>query len=323
MAIPTTRTEFRDFCLRKLGHPVIEINISEDQMDDRIDQSLRYYADYHYDGSEKIYYKHLITGGDFPGAAKEVTVTSGGTLYSNSDTITITNGTGANGTITTYANGTIQAITITENGSGYSNSSVLSINTSTGSGANVALVTGDGSITLPENIMGAVKIFPMSDPSTSSDILFDIRYQIAMSDLYTLNNVSLVPYYMAREHLSLISEILVGQQPIRYSRHRDKLYIDMTWNASVRGRYLLVEAYQVIDPEEFTDVWSDRWLQNYVTEQFKYQWGSNLTKFTGVNLPGGVQFNGDRILTDAQQAIEKMEQEMISAYSLPVLDFYG
>jgi hypothetical protein len=117
--------------------------------------------------------------------------------------------------------------------------------------------------------------------------------------------------------------MLVGQQPIRYSRHKDRLYVDMDWGKINVGEYLLVEAYEVIDPNEYIDVWADRWLQNYVTAKIKYQWGSNLTKFTGMQLPGGVQFNGEKILGDAQQEIEKMEAEMISSYSLPVSDMVG
>jgi hypothetical protein len=128
---------------------------------------------------------------------------------------------------------------------------------------------------------------------------------------------------MVMEHLALISELLVGQQPIRYSRHKDKLYVDMDWDKIKVGEYLLVEAYEVIDPDEYTDVWGDRWLQNYVTAKIKYQWGSNLTKFVGMSLPGGVQFNGERILDDAAREIEMLENEMLTAYSLPPSDMVG
>lgn len=247
MAVPTSRSEFKEYCLRKLGKPVIEINVDDDQVDDRIDETLRYYWDYHFDGTEKIYYKHQVTQ---------------------------------------------QNIT-------------------------------DKYITLPENIIGAVRIFPIADPMIRSDDLFNIRYQIALNDLYTLTSVSMVPYYMVMEHLALISELLVGQQPIRYNRHKDRLYVDMDWGKINVGEYLLVEAYEVVDPDEYTDVWADRWLQNYATAKIKYQWGSNLTKFTGMQLPGGVQFNGEKIFNDAQAEIEKMEAEMISSYSLPVSDMIG
>ena len=78
-----------------------------------------------------------------------------------------------------------------------------------------------------------------------------------------------------------------------------------------------------MNPETWTDAWNDRWLQNYATALIKRQWGSNLTKFTGMQLPGGVQFNGEKIYDDATEEIRRMEDEMISSYSLPVLDMIG
>ena len=61
MAQPTSKTQFKEFCLRKLGKPVIEINVDNDQVDDRIDEALSYYQDYHFDGVEKTYFKHQVT----------------------------------------------------------------------------------------------------------------------------------------------------------------------------------------------------------------------------------------------------------------------
>lgn len=247
MSIPTTRTEFKDYCLRRLGAPVIEINVDDDQVEDRIDDALRYYWDYHFDGTEKIYYKHQITPEDVENKY----------------------------------------------------------------------------ITLPENIIGAVSIFSVGDPSVRADDLFNIRYQIALNDLYTLTSVSMVPYYMVMQHLGVIQEVLVGKQPIRYNRHRNQLWIDMDWNTVNVGEFLLVEAYEIVDPEVYQDVWKDRWLMQYATALIKRQWGSNLTKFSGLQLPGGVQFNGDRILDSAETEIAKLEQEMIFSYSLPVADLVG
>lgn len=247
MAVPTTRAEFKEYCLRKLGKPVLEINVDDDQVEDRIDESLKYYWDYHFDGSERIYYKHQITNTD----------------------------------------------------------------------------KANKYITLPENIIGAVRVFSIGDPSIRNDDLFNIRYQIALNDLYTLTSVSMIPYFMVREHLSLIQEMLVGQQAIRYNRHVNKLYVDVDWGLYNTGEYLLIEAYQIVDPNVYTDAWGDRWLQEYCTQKIKYQWGTNLTKFTGMQLPGGVQFNGEKILDDAEKAIEKLEDEMITSYSLPVMDMIG
>jgi hypothetical protein len=221
--------------------------VDDDQIEDRIDEALKYYWDYHFDGSERIYYKHLVTNTD------------------------ITN---------KY-------------------------------------------ITMPQNINGVVRIFSIADPSIRSDDLFNIRYQIALNDLYTLTSVSMVPYFMVMENLALISEMLVGQQPIRYNRHRNQLYVDMDWNTINAGEYLLVEAYQVVDPDTYTDAWGDRWLARYCTQLIKRQWGNNLKKFTGMQLPGGVQFNGQQIYEEADAEIKQIEQDMIMNNSLPVMDMVG
>jgi len=125
------------------------------------------------------------------------------------------------------------------------------------------------------------------------------------------------------QHIQLLEQMLVGQQPIRYNRHTDKLYVDMDWNKVTAGNYLIVEAYQVLDPDTYTDAWGDRWLSRYATALIKKQWGSNLTKFSGLTLPGGVQFNGDKIYNDAVNEIEAMEKDMATSYSLPSFDMIG
>ncbi len=247
MAIPSSRTEFKEYVLRSLGKPVISINVDDDQVEDRIDQALKYYGDYHFDATEKTYYKHQVTSTD----------------------------------------------------------------------------KTNKYITLPENIIGAVSIFSIGDPSVRADDLFNIRYQIALNDLYTLTSVSLVPYYMVMQHLAVIQELLVGKQPIRYTRHRNRIMIDMDWNTINEGEYLLVEAYEVIDPEVYTDVWGDRWLAEYAAQLVKRQWGNNLKKFGGMQMPGGITFNGQQIYDEADAEIKRMEQEMIMNYSLPVMDMIG
>jgi hypothetical protein len=247
MAVPATRTEFKEYCLRKLGKPVIEINVDDDQVEDRIDEAVSYFWDYHFDGTEKIYYKHQITDQN----------------------------------------------------------------------------KSDRSITLPDNIIGAVNVFSIGDPAVSAGDLFNIRYQVALNDLYTLTSVSLIPYYMAMQHIGTMTELLVGKQPVRYNRLRNTLFVDMDWNTVAAGQYLLVEAYQVVDPESFSDAYGERWLQNYTTALIKKQWGTNLKKFTGMQLPGGIQFNGQQIYDEADTEIKEFEREMVTNLSLPAIDMIG
>ena len=232
--------------MRKLGKPVIEINVDDDQVEDRVEEALKYYWDYHFDGTEKVFYKKQITAEDI----------------------------------------------------------------------------ANKYITLPQNIIGAVSIFDIGDFIAVNNI-FNIRYQIALNDLYTLTYQSMVPYYMAFQHIQLLEQLLVGKQPIRYNRNTNKLFVDTDWNKLTAGYFLVVEAYSIVDPAEFTDVWNDRWLQRYATELIKKQWGSNLTKFVGMQLPGGITFNGEKIYNDSHEALEKLEAEMITSYSLPVTDMIG
>ena len=186
MAVPTDRASFIEYCLRKLGKPVIEINVDPDQVDDRIDEALRYFWDYHFDGSDKTYYKYQVTAQD----------------------------------------------------------------------------KVNRFITMPDNIIGVVNIFEIGQALNTNN-LFNIRYQIALNDLYTLTSVSMVPYYMAMSHVQFLEQMLVGKQPLRYNRHMNQLFIDMDWNIINPGDYIIVEAYQVVDPDVYTKAWSDRWLARY------------------------------------------------------------
>jgi len=246
MAQPTNREQFKQWCLRKLGKPVIEINVDDDQVEDRIDEAIAYWNDYHFDGVEKTFFK------------KELDQTDIDNQY----------------------------------------------------------------ITVPENIIGVINIFDIGD-SLSTNNLFNIRYQFALNEIYDLSNYNLSNYYLAMQHIQFLEEILVGKQPIRYNRHVNKLHIDMDWEKVEVGNFIVAEAYQVLDPNTYQDMWKDRWLQNYAAAKIKYQWGTNLTKFEGMQLPGGVTFNGMQILQDAQQEIDKLEEDMIVSYSLPVTDMIG
>lgn len=246
MALPTTRAAFKEYCLRSLGKPVIEINVDDDQVEDRIDEALSYYADYHFDGTEKIFYKYQVT----------------------------------------------------------------------------EQTKQDRYVPVPENVIGIINLFPIGQGLNTNN-LFNIRYQIALNDLYTLTSVSMVPYYMALTHVQFLEQMLVGQQPLRYNRHTNKLYIDTDWSRFDVGDYIIAEAYQVVDPAQYQDVWKDRWLLRYTTCLVKQQWGNNLKKFGSMPLPGGLTFNGQQIYDEATQERLQLESEMINSYSLPAVDMIG
>jgi hypothetical protein len=64
MAKPSTRQELIDYCLRRLGAPVLEINVDDDQIDDLVDDALQYFNERHFDGVERMYLKYQITQDD-------------------------------------------------------------------------------------------------------------------------------------------------------------------------------------------------------------------------------------------------------------------
>jgi len=247
MANPTSRTELKNYCLRRLGHPVIEINIDEDQMQDRIDDALEYYRDFHYDGVERTFLKHQVTADD----------------------------------------------------------------------------RTNGYIDIPTNINGVVNVFPIGTGLNANN-LFNLRYQITLNDIYDWSHAEFQNYTESMRRIALMEEIFVGKQPLRFNRHMDRLFIDMDWDVrTVVGEYIIIEAYRVLDPDTFTSVWGDRWLRQYTTQLFKRQWGENLKKFEGMQLPGGVQFNGQQIWQEADEEIKRLEEEVISTYSMPAMDMIG
>jgi hypothetical protein len=338
MAIPQSRADFKANCLRRLGAPVIEINVDDDQVDDRVDEALSWYWDYHFDGSEKQYYKHQVTKNNLPQNLSEVLISNGGIGYSNSDIVTIsqqpqyTSGqvfninpiTDNNGTIISVPTANLYSNTVYgvySQMSGYYADPAYSITTSTGSGAILQPLKG-GYITLPENIIGVVNMFPVGQALNTNN-LFNIRYQIALNDLYTLTSVSMVPYYMAMQHVQFLEMMLVGQQPLRYNRHKNRCYVDMDWSIVNNGDFILLEAYQIVDPNIYTDVWKDRWLLRYAACLIKQNWGSNIKKFAGMQLPGGLSFNGQAIYDEATAERKDLEYEMVNSYSLPVADMIG
>ena len=116
---------------------------------------------------------------------------------------------------------------------------------------------------------------------------------------------------LVMRHIEQLEEIFVGSKPIRYNRSTHILNIDMKWDADVKaGDYIIVDCYRTVDAEANADVWQDIWLKKYATALIKRQWGENLKKFEGMNLPGGVTFNGQKIWDEANEEIGKLEERI-------------
>ena len=268
MAIPTTKATLKEWCLRKLGKPVVEVNVDDDQVDDRLDEALQYFADYHFNGVERMYLKHAITAADKTRAA-----------------------TGADTTVT----------------------ATDSVDTS----ITAAIVESNNFIPMPSTVMSVLRVFPFSDQANIN--LFDVRYQLRLNDLYDFSSTSIMQYEMTMQHLDYIDHLLVGEKPTRFNVHQNRLYVDMDWaNDISTGEYLLIECYRKLDPTVWTDVYDDFFLKRYATALIKKQWGTNLIKFNGVTMLGGVTMNGEMIYTQAQEEVQRLEDEMRLTYEMPI-----
>ena len=268
MATPSTKATLKSYCLRALGFGVIDINVSDDQADDRLDEALQYFAQYHYDGIEKMYLKHLITSDDVTRARSDASTTATDTADSS--------------------------ITATWK-------------------------EGKNFIPIPNSVVSVVRVFPFTDTGGGSN-MFDIRYQLRLNDLFDFSSTSVIQYEMTMQNLDFLEHILVGETPIRFNQHQNRLYVDMDWENDITADvdYLVIECYRKLDPTTYTDVYDDIYLKRYATALIKKQWGANLSKFKGVTMLGGVEMDGETLFTQALEEQQKLEEEIQLAFELPI-----
>ena len=299
MAIPNTRSSLKEYCLRSLGKPVIDINVDEDQVEDRIDEALQYFAQYHTDGVERMYLKYKVTADDVTRLTKKKSFNADekGTVAEN---IELEEGTN---TLEEGAGDLIQ-----ETGS--------------------ALLTEDSDIVrtvyeetqnyliVPDSVISVINIFPLSDRANLN--IFDVRYQLRLNDLYDFSSTSIVHYEMTMRHLDFLDHILVGEKPLRFNQLSNRLYIDMDWAEDISpDEYLIIECYRKLDPSSHSNIFDDLYLKRYTTALIKRQWGQNLSKFSGTAMLGGVTLNGPELFSTAIAEQQQLENEIRTNYEEP------
>tara|TARA_B100000575_G_scaffold259771_1_gene232223 strand:- start:196 stop:1158 length:963 start_codon:yes stop_codon:yes gene_type:complete len=315
MAKPNSRQTFTDYCLRNLGAPVIEINVDEDQLDDRVDEALQFYQFYHADAIEKFYLKHKVTNS---------TLTLTASVASNFQIgETIVGATsGAKAIVKTASGSTITYNQLDNTNVAFSAETITG--ETTGATAVIQSISkGDienGFIALNDAITDVVRVMPIRDSVSSTD-MFDIRYQIHLNDIHSVGFMgNLTEYVMSRQFLSLLDVVVDSdEKQINFDRHKNRLDIFMDWDEEVdKDDFLVVECYRIIDPDTFTDVYNDYFLKRYATALIKKQWGQNLLKFEGMVMPGGVTFNGRQLYDDAVAELELLVEEARLNWEQPI-----
>ena len=156
--------------------------------------------------------------------------------------------------------------------------------------------------------------------------MFDVRYQLALSDYFGVNrnlggnaSMGLAAYDSTKRYIKLIEDLFQPEKALTFSKVTNRLYLEMQWSTEVRaGDWLAIQAYAALDPTIFTEIFNDRYLKRYLTALIKRQWGANMAKFDGVALPGGIVMRGGQIQAEAINEISRIEQEMLHDYELPV-----
>ena len=330
MTQPTSRATLKDYAKRQLGHPVVELNLDDDQMEDRIDDALEFFQEYHFDATYPTFLKHQIT-------ASTLKLTSN-VAFEDGETIT-GGSSGVRAKIKQYhsSNTTIRyfAPQVKSGGDGntfYANTSTTFGNseTITGGTSGASATTAASSanslgdfdnqyISIEENIIGIKGVIPFFNETNKSTNMFSVDYQYALNDLYTFGGMqSFKNYTFTQQRLSMINNLFNTMPRFRFNRHTDRLYLDINWGTDVDiDDFIVAEAYIIADPSTFSDVYGDMFLKKYVTALFKKQWGQNLIKFEGLQLPGGVTLNGRQLYDDATTEIDRIEEEVQLKYQLP------
>jgi hypothetical protein len=253
MAMPATRQELIDHCLRRLGSPVLEVNVDDDQIEDKVDDAIQLYQEYHADATFRTYLKHQITAAD---------------------------------------------------------------------------VTNEY-IDVPDTVLYVTKVYPFSKTFGSVN-MFDVKYQMMLNSMGDFMNFAggMSYYYQMEQYLEFLSDILDGEPRVTHSRHQGRIYIFGEWapnqyNNLAEGDYIMFEVLSLVDPSTFADVWNDKFLKDYTTQLIKQQWGMNMSKFEGMQLPGGVTLSGAQYYQDATAELERLEEKMRNENEFPPDFFMG
>ena len=177
-------------------------------------------------------------------------------------------------------------------------------------------------IQIPPSVIGINQIFKTRS-DTVYDGLFNIRYQLFLNDLYAFGSIDLLQYSMVQTKLEDITFLLNPNMRYRFNIRQDRLYIDADWAQINVNDYFIIDCFRILDPDDFTRVYNDPFLKRYFTALCKKQWGQNLIKFQGVQLPGGIQLNGRQIYDDGVKELDEIRAKMSSDYEMPPLDMIG
>lgn len=312
MALPNSRSSLKDWCLRKLGSPVVNLEIEDEQIEQRLDEAIVKYQEFHYEGSEETYYKRQITASTLTFVVPASTpfqiseTVSGGTSGAVLRVRSVPAG-NASITFTYEVNSVPLAIGETVAGISSGASAVV---------ASISLGDWDNQyLLLAENIIDVSQVITIGIADYG---IFGFKYQYALSQLKDFTVGELVTYKLATQHLALLEDLFVGQRRYRFNRRTRKIYLDTDWRYNLEiGDYVIIQADAVLDPEVYTSIYKDEWLRDYATACIKVQWGTNVKKYSEVEIAGGMKLDGKALYDEAITEKKDLEDKLTSTYQYP------
>jgi hypothetical protein len=311
MATPRTRTEFKEYCLRRLGHPVIQINIDDDQLDDRVDDALAFYHDYHYDGMEQMYLKHQITQEDMdrryifcPDAVNFVT----GILPFDQSNSSI-NMFDLRYQLRLHDLYDFTSVSYVSYEMTMQHIRTLNL-----------LFSGTPQVRFNRKMNRLyLDIDWTRDVNVGSWVIVECYRRIEPDSRISTGTVSVDAgsNTVIGTGTSFDSELSVDDEIIINGEAKTIISIAGAASLNVQSEFVTTATGATLTRPGFSDVWNDRFLKQYATAKIKYQWGSNLSKFAGIQMPGGVTLDGVRIMQEAAEEMKELEEGLINTNVLP------
>ena len=317
MAKITTRAQFKDYCLRRLGHPVIQINVDDDQVEDRIDDALAFFNDYHYDGTQQMYLKHQIKQIDIErqwiNCPDSIQFITGILPFDQSNS-------SVNMFDLRYQLRLHDLYDFTSVSYVSYEITMQHIRTLN------LLFSGTPQVRFNRKMDKLFLDIDWTRDLKEGDWIIIECYRYISPDNATLTGtaaVSTSSNTVTGTGTSFIKEVSVGEEIIIAGETKRVVNINSDTSLNVSSSFATSTSGNSMVVPGYPDVWNDRFLKAYATAKIKYQWGSNLSKFAGIQMPGGVTLDGPRIMNEALEEMKDLEEDAKSTLSMPSEIFIG
>lgn len=244
MSLPANRNDFKERCLEDLGAPVVSINVTDKQVENKIDEALQFWRDYHYNAVERKYLTFQLT----------------------------------------------------------------------------QQMLDDKQIPLPATVIGVSRVLTPVSLGTSNDVL-SASYQLTTDLVLQASRQAyaggIIHYWITNQYLQTVQSLFERVPLQEFRVHKGLLEVFWDWSVRTTNDFVVMEVIAYLDETVYAKVWTDRMLRKYATALIKKQWGENISKFAGVQLPGGITIDGPRIVREANDEIDQLEKDFIQKYSEP------